>query len=137
MSGRSNAAAAAARWEDVWRMHDRGTAQRAIARRLGIGRSTVQHFLAKGRPTTGPLSRPATGRRSGPPALDTVVAGSVRTERTEHASELMTIRCGGCGNEQDVHTFNHSSTCRECGRTCRFGAPPPAAENVIPIRRSS
>lgn len=145
MSGRSSADVSAARWRTIWRKHDDGMSVRATARELGIDRTTVRHYLAKGRPAdlpggpTGGLAGGQTARVDPRPArpVDAVIPGSVRTERSEHESELMTIRCGGCGHEQEVNTFNHTSRCRGCGRTCRFGPPPPAAENVVPIRRSS
>lgn len=50
MSGRSNAETAARRWRSVWRKTERGMAQRAIARELGIDEKSVRYYLAKGRP---------------------------------------------------------------------------------------
>lgn len=142
MSGRAKADVSAARWRTVWRKHEDGNAARAIARALGLDAKTVRHYLSKGRPeglSGGLIPRvdPRIDPRGKPAApRDAVIPGSVRTRRSEHQSELMTIRCGGCGHEQDVSTSNHTSRCRQCGRTCRFTLPP-AAENVIPLRRSS
>jgi predicted transcriptional regulator len=131
MSGRATAEISAKRRREVWRMHDRGMTQRAISRKIGISLSSVQHFL-KGRPTNDPLPRPGSGSGSGSAAA-TIIPGSLRTERTERASELMTIRCD-CGHEQEVHTFNHTSTCRGCGRKCRFGPAELAGPNVVELK---
>jgi ribosomal protein L37E len=139
MSGRSNADIAAARWRTVWRRHDDGAAQRAIAREIGISLSSVQSYLAKGRPadvpprpTIRPTISPVVGRRSG--SADLIVPGSVREERSEHVVTLRTVQCGRCGHQQD--TFGtHTSTCKACGRTMRLDQP--SRENVVPMRRTS
>jgi hypothetical protein len=142
VSGRSNADVAAARWRTVWRRSDDGAAQRAIAREIGISLSSVQAYLAKGRPadvpprpTIRPTTEAVVGRRSGS-VRDTVIPGSVREERSEFVSTVLTVQCGRCGRRQDT-TGIHTSTCKGCGRTMRLEAPAGQAGNVVPIRRSS
>lgn len=71
-----------------------------------------------------------------PRIRDVIIPGSVRIRRTVTEEEIMTIRCGACASEFEVHTWNHTTRCRQCGRVCRFGSgEAPSAENVIPLRR--
>jgi len=66
---------------------------------------------------------------------DEIIPGSVRVEVVQHVEQRMTIRCGRCGFEFDVMTWNHTTRCRLCGRVCRFRyVPLRGVGNVVPFR---
>ena len=68
-----------------------------------------------------------------PPARDTVVPGSARIVIIEYT--LVTVRCGGCGHEQEARATSKTTRCKSCDRTCRLNAE--TAPNVHPLRRSA
>jgi hypothetical protein len=132
MSGRATSNISAHRHREVWRKHEQGTGVRATARQLGIDESSVRYYLAKPRPAG--LTRQKNRPRSPAPAPDLIVPGSARTEHIEYDWHLITIRCGGCGHEQETGAESRTSTCKACGRTIRLDHQAAAGQNVVPLR---
>jgi ribosomal protein S27E len=138
MSGRATSDISAQRRREVWRRHDRGEPARAIARKLRVTEGAVRYYLRTGRPRNNRDS-PARLPTAASTAVvtrprDTVIAGSARTEHIEYDWHLITVRCGGCGHEQETRAECHTSTCKACGRTIRLDHPASAGQNIVRLR---
>jgi hypothetical protein len=72
-----------------------------------------------------------------PHALDLIVPGSARNVTVHEEYTLVTVRCGRCGHEQEARAESNTTRCTACRRTCRLTFAAPAAENVIPLRRTA
>ena len=71
-----------------------------------------------------------------PPARDMVVPNSARVVVVHEEYTLVTVRCGGCGNEQEARATAKTTRCKGCGRSCKI-AVPADGPNVVPIIRRS
>lgn len=69
------------------------------------------------------------------PVVDVIVPGSARHVHHEWSATYVTVQCGRCGARHEANAESKTTTCRECGRTCRMDRAASAGPNVVPLRK--